>query len=180
MDPAVAQLALMARNSACANEILLEACARLQPGEWEAPRVGFFPSLSATLHHIHAIDLYYTDALTGGGLGPRAFREAPVFAGREGLAAAQGAQDRRLIGFCEGLAAADLPRRVVTDRGDRGRVEERVDLILLHLFQHQIHHRGQAHAMLSGTSVPPPQLDDFYLDFGRVPAAARWLGPLQE
>jgi len=34
---------------------------------------------------------------------------------------------------------------------------------LLHLFQHQIHHRGQAHAMLSGTSVKPPQLDEFFM-----------------
>jgi uncharacterized damage-inducible protein DinB len=34
---------------------------------------------------------------------------------------------------------------------------------LLHLFQHQIHHRGQAHAMLAGTNVAPPQLDEFFL-----------------
>ncbi|MBL3518851.1 hypothetical protein ELP34_28460, partial [Klebsiella pneumoniae] len=25
------------------------------------------------------------------------------------------------------------------------------------------HHRGQVHAMLSGTSVAPPQLDEFWL-----------------
>jgi len=35
--------------------------------------------------------------------------------------------------------------------------------ILTHLFVHQIHHRGQVHAMLAGTSVPPPQLDEFFL-----------------
>jgi uncharacterized damage-inducible protein DinB len=33
--------------------------------------------------------------------------------------------------------------------------------VLSHVFQHQTHHRGQAHAMLSGTSVKPPQLDEF-------------------
>jgi uncharacterized damage-inducible protein DinB len=32
----------------------------------------------------------------------------------------------------------------------------------MHLFQHQIHHRGQAHAMLSDTNVRPPQLDEFF------------------
>ena len=41
---------------------------------------------------------------------------------------------------------------------------EKVDRVLLHLFQHQIHHRGQIHAMLSGTKIAPPQLDDFFLD----------------
>ncbi|MGL1143213.1 hypothetical protein ACSTLN_23785 [Vibrio parahaemolyticus] len=30
------------------------------------------------------------------------------------------------------------------------------------MFQHQIHHRGQAHAMLAGTPVAPPQLDEFF------------------
>jgi hypothetical protein len=35
--------------------------------------------------------------------------------------------------------------------------------VLAHLFQHQIHHRGQAHAMLAGTGVKPPQLDEFFL-----------------
>ena len=40
---------------------------------------------------------------------------------------------------------------------------EKVGDILAHLFVHQIHHRGQAHAMLSGTKVAPPQLDEFFL-----------------
>ncbi|TIV12034.1 MAG: damage-inducible protein DinB, partial [Mesorhizobium sp.] len=34
-----------------------------------------------------------------------------------------------------------------------------------HVFLHDIHHRGQVHAMLSGTSVAPPQLDEFLLDY---------------
>ena len=46
-------------------------------------------------------------------------------------------------------------------------ISERTDAILAHLFQHQIHHRGQAHAMLAGTAVPPPQLDEFFLDYDK-------------
>ena len=46
-------------------------------------------------------------------------------------------------------------------RGTRVQTE-RADRLLLHLFQHQIHHRGQAHAMLSETGVAPPQLDEFF------------------
>jgi uncharacterized damage-inducible protein DinB len=165
---------LLARNNAWANESLIAACLRLGPGEWEAARTSFFPSIRATMEHIHAVDLYYIDAATGGGRGPRAFREAPTFPSPEAMAPAQAAVDRQLVDFCEGLTEADLEGAVVTDRGRSGRVEERLDRLLLHLFQHQIHHRGQVHAMLSGTSVPPPQLDDFFLDFGRVPSAAAW------
>ena len=62
----------------------------------------------------------------------------------------------------------------MTDRGAAGLVPERLDAVLAHLFQHQIHHRGQAHAMLAGTDVPPPQLDEFFLDWDRHPASHEW------
>ena len=49
------------------------------------------------------------------------------------------------------------------DRGE-GRVQrDRAGHVLAHLFMHQTHHRGQAHAMLAGTSVKPPQLDEFLM-----------------
>ena len=38
----------------------------------------------------------------------------------------------------------------------------RCDHILLTLFNHQTHHRGQAHDMLSQTGVAPPVLDLLY------------------
>ena len=57
-------------------------------------------------------------------------------------------------------------------RDPDGRPRERIDAMLAHLFQHQVHHRGQAHAMLAGTDVPPPQLDEFFLDFDRHPRVA--------
>ena len=41
-------------------------------------------------------------------------------------------------------------------------MHETTTRLLAHLFQHQIHHRGQAHAMLAETPVPPPQLDEFF------------------
>ena len=48
---------------------------------------------------------------------------------------------------------------------------ERIDRLLLHLFQHQTHHWGQAHAMLSATEVRPPQLDEFF-SAGEAPLRA--------
>jgi uncharacterized damage-inducible protein DinB len=84
----------------------------------------------------------------------------PVFAD---LAAAQRASDRQLVAFCDGLDEAGLARAVTLDRGERGLKYDPVAAVLAHLFIHQIHHRGQAHAMLSGTPVEPPQLDEFFL-----------------
>ena len=66
-------LRAMAYNNAWANHRLLSACAELTQEEFAAPRVGFFPSLQATLNHILTIDLFYVDALEGGTLGPDAW-----------------------------------------------------------------------------------------------------------
>ena len=54
---------------------------------------------------------------------------------------------------------------ITLDRGEDGVTREVVHAVLSHLFIHQIHHRGQAHAMLAGTRVQPPQLDEFFLEF---------------
>jgi uncharacterized damage-inducible protein DinB len=151
----------MARNNAWANHRLLSACAALSQDEFEATRTGFFPSLKATLNHILIIDWFYVDALEGGSLGPKSWADETPCATVADLRREQSAVDRRLIAVCEALTADTLDGIVRVNRDTRVQTERR-DRLLLHLFQHQIHHRGQAHAMLSGTSVKPPQLDEFY------------------
>jgi uncharacterized damage-inducible protein DinB len=178
MDRLVVHFRAMARNNAWANDRLLEACEGLTPAAFAAPRTGFFTSLRETLNHNLGVDLYYLSALECESGRPAVRSEWPDFAAPSALRAEQAAADARLIDFCDRLAAADLDRRVVTDRGEAGLVPERLDALLAHLFQHQIHHRGQAHAMLAGTDVPPPQLDEFFLDFDRHPSvAARGFAP---
>jgi uncharacterized damage-inducible protein DinB len=154
-------LRAMAYNNAWANHRLLAACAGLTQPEFEAPRTGFFPSIHATLNHILIIDRFYVDALEGGTLGPAAWADPIPFTTVSGLRPAQAAIDRRLIAWCEALDEAGPDRIIHVHRGARVQTE-RADRLLLHLFQHQIHHRGQAHAMLSATAVPPPQLDEFF------------------
>ena len=51
---------------------------------------------------------------------------------------------------------------------------ERIGAILPHLFQHQVHHRGQAHTQVGDAGIAPPQLDDFFLEFGRAPIAQEY------
>lgn len=154
----------MARNNAWSNDRLHRACAKLSDSEYRARRVSFFPTLPATLSHILTVDWYYIDALENGGRGYEVFKDDEPFASLAELSAAQRESDLRLIAFCDGLRERDLGRKAVLDRREAGRFAETVSAILGHLFIHQIHHRGQAHAMLSGTGVSPPQLDEFFLD----------------
>ena len=151
-----------AYNNAWANHRLLGACANLTQQEFAAARTGFFPSLQATLNHIHVIDLFYIDALEGGWLGPSAWDNPVPYASLAELRPAQAAIDRRLIVVCDALTPDRLGDIVRVNR-DTSVQSERCDRLLMHLFQHDIHHRGQAHAMLSGTPVAPPQLDEFFL-----------------
>ena len=151
----------MAYNNAWANHRLLSACARLTQHEFEALRIGFFPSLKATLNHILVIDWFYVDGLEGGWIGPKAWANPQPCATVADLQREQATVDKRLIAVCEALAEPSLSGDVRINRDTRIQIERR-DRLLLHVFQHQIHHRGQAHAMLSGTRVKPPQLDEFY------------------
>lgn len=159
-----------AHNNAWANHRLFAACAKLSPAEFELERTGFFPSLQKTLNHIYVIDLFYVDAMEGGSFGPRAWSNPVPYPAVASLRSAQAAIDRRLIAFCDALTASSLNRIVRIHREDRVQTE-RSDRLLMHLFQHDIHHRGQAHAMLSGTAVKPPQLDEFFAT-GEAPLRA--------
>lgn len=158
-------LTTQARANRLANRRLLAAVATLPDAEFHAPRTSFFPSLALTLNHVLNVDGYYLAALHG----DEAMRHiwasyVPARTAAE-LAGRQDASDLRLVAFCEALRPGDEERIVAFDRGagiENG-PREPVGLVLAHLFMHQTHHRGQAHAMLAGTSVKPPQLDDFIL-----------------
>jgi len=150
-----------AYNNAWANDRLLNACANLDQREFAAERTGFFPSLQMTLNHIYVVDLFYVDALEGGWLGPAAWENPVPHPTLGELKRAQSAVDERLIAVCDALTPDLLDGIVRVNRNPRVQTERR-DRLLMHLFQHQIHHRGQAHAMLSATAIQPPQLDEFF------------------
>ncbi|QHQ35517.1 DinB family protein [Algicella marina] len=168
-----AHFVLMAKNNAWANATLYDAVAKLSLVDFTAPRPGFFPSLCATLNHILLVDFFYLSALEGA---PQSYGELdrPDVEDPAAMAAEQASADARLIALCEGLTDGSLTEMRDTVR-DSGRVAERVDALLLHLFQHQVHHRGQAHVQLQDAGVKPPQLDDFHLEYGRVPSAKVWI-----
>jgi uncharacterized damage-inducible protein DinB len=155
-------------QNAWANHRLLKACSQLTDEEFAAPRTSFFPSIRHTLNHILTVDWYYLEMLerSHAGLPPhekpaRFFEPEQPFATCAPLSAAQHESDRRLIAFCQGLTDAHMDEVVLLPRR-AGLMRDRLRRILAHVFEHQIHHRGQVHAMLAGTKVKPPPLDEFF------------------
>src|SRR4030095_7392637 len=94
-------------------------------------------------------------------LGPAAWKNYVPCPPMSELKPAQAAIDRRLIAVCDALTPELLNGFVQINRDIRVQTERR-DRLLMHLFPHQIHHRGQPHAMRSGPSAAPPQLDEFF------------------
>ena len=158
----LAYLRTQARANRLANYRLHDAMLALTRDEFHAPRTSFFPSLAATLNHILSVDIYYVAALHGE---PdmeaqwAAFKPCDTVAE---LVPVQARVDERFIALVEGLTATELDDVIDLDRGDHIQRERRGHVIA-HLLNHQVHHRGQAHAMLAGTHVKPPQLDEFLM-----------------
>lgn len=168
MGPLAHHLSTMAYNNAWSSHRLLNACEQLTQDEFVARRTSFFPSIKATLNHIVTVDWYYVDALERWRSGRAVNAESAAWFDPEqpfdtcaALATAQRSVDRRLVALCDTLVDDDLVQPVAIMRS-AGVQHETLTRLLAHLFQHQIHHRGQVHAMLAGTSVAPPQLDEFF------------------
>jgi uncharacterized damage-inducible protein DinB len=153
----------IASYNAWANRRLHEVCRRLSDEEFALQRTSFFPSLQLTLNHILLVDRYYVLGLEGVSPDYSIFAQEVPYSTMTELSPAQRDLDRRLFAFCNSLDAAELERVVVLDRGADGIHRETVASVLPHLFMHQIHHRGQATAMLAGSREKTPQLDEFFL-----------------
>jgi uncharacterized damage-inducible protein DinB len=170
MQPLSHHFLTMAYNNAWANHRLYAACSQLTQVDFVATRVNFFPTIKATLNHNLAVDWFYVDALERElrGEAPHTdcyvfFKVDEPFDTCEELRREQLIVDKRLIAYCEQLRDDELSRYVTIIRLNNPQRDTRTRL-LAHLFQHQIHHRGQVHAMLAGTSVKPPQLDEFFCE----------------
>jgi uncharacterized damage-inducible protein DinB len=148
----------LARNALLSNRRLDIACMALAPGEWEAERTSFFPSLKETMVHLLDADRWYIDTFRGNC--PGIANEAGSRATAAEFARERAEVDAWLVDYCESLTAEGLSREIVIEWPDRTFAETLADT-LLHFFMHGQHHRGQVHAMLAGSSVTPPQLDEF-------------------
>lgn len=150
-----------AHYNAWANERLYEACAALPETEYLEPRAAFFGSLHGVLNHILVGDRIWLSRLEGQESRIRAL-DQQLYGDFAGLRVARQAKDGRIIAYVEGLDDGQLtrPLRYTNMAGERH--QDPVSVVLGHMFNHQTHHRGQAHGLLSQTAVAPPPLDIIY------------------
>jgi uncharacterized damage-inducible protein DinB len=119
----------------------------------------FFGSLSGTLNHLLVADRMWMRRFTGEGTHPDRL-DAIIHDNRKELVAARADEDDRIVAYVGSLDAEAL-EATLSYRTSKGVAHEQpLKDPLVHFFNHQTHHRGQAHTILSiVTGAEPPPLD---------------------
>jgi uncharacterized damage-inducible protein DinB len=153
-----------------ANRRLYDAAATLSDREYRADKGAFFRSMHGTLNHLLATDRIWLQRFTGQGDAPQRL-DAILHDRFDELRQARESEDCRIMAYVGSLDEARLAgviryRRVSTPE----EVVQPLMLALDHWFNHQTHHRGQAHTILTALGKPAPELDLLY--FQRLGATA--------
>jgi uncharacterized damage-inducible protein DinB len=148
----------LARYNQWANRRLYTACAELADADYRAPRRAFFGSIHGTLNHLLVTDRIWMGRIEGLASGINALNQI-LFEDFGELRAAREAEDERIVAFADQLTADMLDKALVYKNTTGKPFETPMVWVLAHLFNHQTHHRGQAHGLLSQTEVAPPPLD---------------------
>ncbi len=142
-----------------ANGQVYAACEGLSAEAFAADRGAFFGSIRGTLNHLLVTDRMWLARLTGQPLPPYNLDSVVIDDFAE-LRAAKAADDATLLAHVEGLSDAAIAAEFRwVRRADGVEVVGPLWSTLAHVFNHQAHHRGQAHDLLSQAGVAPPSLD---------------------
>ncbi|MBB4185137.1 putative damage-inducible protein DinB [Sinorhizobium terangae] len=142
-----------------ANRRLYTAAAELSDAEFRQNKGAFFGSLHGTLNHLLAADRIWMKRFTKEGEAPSAL-DAILHDDLAGLTAARVAEDGRIVAWTDGLDETRLAAPITySPLSVPGEITQRLGPTLAHFFNHQTHHRGQAHATLTALGRPSLTLD---------------------
>jgi uncharacterized damage-inducible protein DinB len=131
------------------NERLYEAAAKISEADYRADRGAFFKSLHGTLNHLLVGDRIWMRRFTGAGELPPSL-DAILYEDFEALRAARVSEDVKIVRYVDRLSEADLAGTIRYRTFVRPQtIQQTLSPALDHFFNHQTHHRGQAHALLS-------------------------------
>ena len=149
---------MLASYNEWANRLVYAVAAELSESDYHANRGAFFGSLHNTLNHILVGARIWLHRITGDGDAPDRL-DAILYDDLSTLTAAREAEDVRLILYVDSLddAVSAGTLHYANMQGDR--FEQPLAEVLVHAFNHQTHHRGQAHTLTTGFDHAAPSLD---------------------
>jgi uncharacterized damage-inducible protein DinB len=152
---------MFAAYNAWANERVYQAAEKLSGADYRADRGAFFKSVHGTLNHLLVADRIWMRRFTGSGDAPSQL-DAILFEELAPLREARRAEDLRISRYADGLGdatlAGELTYRTITNPET---VTQPLAPALDHFFNHQTHHRGQLHCLLTSIAgqEAAPSLD---------------------
>ena len=150
--------AALAAYNRGANRRLYAACAELSDDARRLDRGAFFGSIHGTLNHLMLGDRIWMGRFQGREMSSDRL-DAILYDDFDALRAARETLDAEIADFMDGVDAAFLAGSI-RYRNNQGRdLAEPARLLVVHFFNHQTHHRGQVHAMLTQAGAPAPVLD---------------------
>lgn len=158
IDPAYAQT--FAAYNRWQNRSLYEAAATLTDAQRREDRGAFFKSVHATLNHLLWADAMWMSRLSDVARPGTPFPGVDHVAEWNELTRVRVALDEKIVAWADGLAAADVAGDLVWRSALMGGEVRRPRwLAIVHMFNHQTHHRGQVHALLTGLGARPRDTD---------------------
>jgi uncharacterized damage-inducible protein DinB len=158
IDPAYVQT--LARYNRWQNISLYEAAATLSDAQRREDRGGFFKSVHATLNHLLWADAMWMSRLSSLPRPEAPFPGLDAIADWAELAERRADMDGLIAEWAATLEAPALAGDLVWVSGLMGgEVRQPRWLAVTHMFNHQTHHRGQVHALLTGLGARPKDTD---------------------
>ncbi len=157
---------MMARYNIWQNRSMVGAAETLTDDARRLDRGAFFKSIHGTLSHVLWADEVWLHRLTG--------TAKPVLDGRSSSAYVEDwdhlrekrlMTDRAILDWAAAIDPSWLTGELVWHSGAAGReMSKPRAFVVAHLFNHQTHHRGQVHAMLTSAGAKPDDTDLFLLE----------------
>ena len=149
---------LLANFNKWANEKIIISCKKLMETEYKKNRKAFFSSIHGTLNHLLVVDRAYISRIEGKDHGLKGLDQI-LFESLLQLEEARIKEDKRLVDLVNSLSEESIHKEITYKGFETGNTTYTINMILITLFNHQTHHRGQIHNMLSQAGIKPPQID---------------------
>ena len=154
----IANFQLLANFNTWANTKIFSSCKKLDDTEYKKDRKAFFSSIHGTLNHLLVVDRAYISRIEGKNHDLKSLDQI-LYENLFQLEEARIKEDKRLVDLVNNLSKESINKEITYKGFETGNQTYTINLVLITLFNHQTHHRGQIHNMLSQTGIKPPQID---------------------
>ena len=162
MKTQITNFQLLANYNKWANEKIITSCKKLTETEYMKDRGAFFSSIHGTLNHLLVVDRAFVAYIEEKNHSLKSLDQI-LYENLFQLEKARIEEDKRLVDLVNNLSEKSIHKEITYKGFETGNTTYTINMILLTLFNHQTHHRGQIHNMLSQAGDKTPQID--ILDF---------------